>query len=90
MSRKTAQAALRRVVIQLGIKKRVSPHTLRHSYATHLLEAGVNLRVIQKYLGHRSLKATSIYLHLTRDGEEQAHATINVLMARPPLGGVTK
>lgn len=84
VSRKTAQAALRRVGTQLGIKKRVSPHTLRHSYATHLLEAGVNLRVIQKYLGHRSLKATSIYLHLTRDGEEQAHATINVLMARPP------
>jgi site-specific recombinase XerD len=87
VSRKTAQAALRRVVIQLGIKKRVSPHTLRHSYATHLLEAGVNLRVIQKYLGHRSLKATSIYLHLTRDGEEQAHATINALMASPPLEG---
>lgn len=84
VSRKTAQAALRRVVLQLGIKKRVSPHTLRHSYATHLLESGVNLRLIQKYLGHRSLKATSIYLHLTRDGEEQAHATINALMARPP------
>ncbi len=83
VSRKTAQAALRRVATQLGIKKRVSPHTLRHSYATHLLEAGVNLRVIQKYLGHRSLKATSIYLHLTRDGEEQAHATINALMVRP-------
>jgi site-specific recombinase XerD len=75
---------LRRVVIQLGIEKRVSPHTLRHSYATHLLESGVNLRLIQKYLGHRSLKATSIYLHLTSLGEERAHAAINKLMV-PPL-----
>ncbi len=84
VSRKTAQAALRRVVAELGINKRVSPHTLRHCYATHLLEAGVNLRLIQKYLGHRSLKATSIYLHLTSLGEERAHAAINHLMA-PPL-----
>jgi len=80
----TAQTALRRVVAELGLKKRVSPHSLRHSYATHLLEAGVNLRLIQKYLGHRSLKATSIYLHLTSLGEERAHATINALMVPPP------
>lgn len=80
----TAESALRRVVTELGIKKRVSPHSLRHSYATHLLEAGVNLRLIQKYLGHRSLRATSIYLHLTSLGEERAHATINGLMVAPP------
>jgi integrase/recombinase XerD len=65
---------------QLGFKKRVSLHTLRHSYATHLLEAGVNLRLIQQYLGHRSLKTTTLYLHLTASGQEHAVATIERLM----------
>jgi site-specific recombinase XerD len=70
-----------RLVRELGIKKRVTTHTLRHSYATHLLEAGVNLRLIQQYLGHSSLQATMIYLHLTSLGQEQARATIDRLMA---------
>jgi site-specific recombinase XerD len=70
-----------RLVKQLGIKKRVTTHTLRHSYATHLLEAGINLRLIQQYLGHGSLQATMIYLHLTSLGQEQARATINRLMS---------
>ena len=81
MPRATIQGALCRVVEQLGIQKRVSVHTLRHSYATHLLEAGVNLRLVQKYLGHKSLQTTTIDLHLTRHGEEHAHATIEALMA---------
>jgi integrase len=74
------QRAIRRVVDQLGIKKHVTMHTLRHSYATHLLEAGVNLRLIQKYLGHSYLQTTMVYLHLTNVGEQQALATINKLM----------
>ena len=49
-------------------EKTVSVHTLRHSYATHLLEAGVNLRVIQKNMGHTQLETTMIYLHLTQKG----------------------
>ena len=55
-------------------------HCLRHSYATHLLEAGVNLRRLQQYLGHTSLKTTARYLHLTNMGQEDAAAKINGVM----------
>jgi integrase/recombinase XerD len=80
MPKNSVQGALRRVVRQLGLTKRVSIHTLRHSYATHLLEAGVNLRQIQQYLGHQSLKTTTLYLHLTSQGQEHAVATLEDLM----------
>ena len=81
MARASVHGAMKRVVQELGIKKKVTTHTLRHSYATHLLEAGVNLRLIQQYLGHSSLQATMIYLHLTTLGQEQARATIDTLMS---------
>jgi integrase/recombinase XerD len=81
MARSSVHGAMKRVVRELGFRKRITIHTLRHSYATHLLEAGVNLRLIQKYLGHSSLQATTIYLHLTSLGQEQARATIAKLMS---------
>lgn len=74
------QRAIRLACVESGIRKHVTPHTLRHSYATHLLEAGINLKRIQTYLGHSSLKTTSIYTHLTRDGEERAVKVINQVM----------
>lgn len=80
MNKSSVQGALRRVLAQLKIKKRVSIHTLRHSYATHLLEAGVNIRRIQQYLGHSSLISTMVYLHLTTQGHEHAYGIINDLM----------
>ena len=83
MPRSTVQGALRRVVAQLGFRKRISMHTLRHSWATHALEAGVNLRLIQRYLGHRSLQTTTLYLHLTNAGEAEAYRRINEVMTLP-------
>jgi len=80
MAKASVQGALRRVLKQLKIKKRVSVHTLRHSYATHLLEAGVNIRRIQQYLGHNSLNSTMVYLHLTTQGHQNAYRIINELM----------
>jgi len=84
VSTSSVQRAFRAAYAQSGIAKHASVHTLRHSYATHLLEEGVNLRRIQSYLGHRSLSSTSLYTHLTRDGDERAATFINRVME--PLG----
>jgi len=74
------QRFCKRAVRAAGISKKASMHTLRHSYATHLLEAGVNIRLIQQYLGHSSLQTTMVYLHLTTASQEQAVARIEALM----------
>ncbi len=63
---KVAWIAVTEAAKAAGITKRVSPHTLRHSYATHLLEAGADLRTIQLLLGHAKLADTTVYLHLSR------------------------
>ena len=70
-----------RAVRQCGIRKHAHVHTLRHSYATHLLEAGVALQLIQEYLGHKSARTTTIYTHLTRELREAALEPINSLTA---------
>lgn len=78
----TVQKAMAKIAVELKFAKRVSIHTLRHSYATHLLEAGVSLKVIQQYLGHSSLQTTLVYLHLTDDGETNARQAIERIFRR--------
>jgi len=76
----SAQGAFRLARREAGIHKRASVHTLRHSYATHLLEAGVNLRQIQENLGHNSPKTTALYTHLTEQAFQQTKDVLNKLM----------
>jgi site-specific recombinase XerD len=63
-----------------GVKKKAHVHSLRHSYATHLLEAGVNLRLIQEILGHRSPNTTAIYTHLTEEVRVQVNQPLHALV----------
>lgn len=80
VTRDSVWRAFHRALNSSGIRKRACVHSLRHSYGTHLLEAGVNLRLIQVYLGHSSARTTQIYTHLTREIREAAKDPINRLM----------
>jgi integrase/recombinase XerD len=77
---KCVWTAVRDAAKRAGIKKRVSPHTLRHSWATHLLENGTDIRTIQLLLGHAELEATTVYLHLSR---RHLQAVVNPLETLP-------
>lgn len=77
----SVQGAFRSARYKTSInKRRVTIHTLRDSYATHLLEEGGNIRVIQRYPRHTMLETTMVYLHLTQKGQEDAYAIINQTM----------
>jgi integrase/recombinase XerD len=70
----------------MWFKKRITPHSLRHSYATHLIEAGVSILDVQKILGHSSILTTVRYTHLTTASNEATIVRINLMMINISIG----
>ena len=84
MSKSGVQTAIKAIALDAGIRTRVTPHTLRHCYATHLLERGLSLRHIQHQLGHESINTTLIYTKLTDPAEQLAVTLINEMIDQLP------
>jgi integrase len=79
LNESSLQKAVRSAVVKTGIPKRITSHTFRHSFATHLLESGVNIRVVQKLMGHADVKTTEIYTHVLQQ---------NIQAVSSPLDGL--
>ncbi|TAN44878.1 MAG: hypothetical protein EPN22_05085 [Nitrospirae bacterium] len=73
------QSALKNAVQKAGITKHATVHTLRHSFATHLLQNGVNIREVQELLGHKNVETTMIYTHVLRDMSSAPRSPLDAL-----------
>jgi integron integrase len=78
--------AIAKAVLQAGIKKRVSAHTFRHSFATHLLQRGTDIRTIQALLGHKDISTTIVYTHVLQQGGYGVSSPLDDLVAQSTLG----
>lgn len=74
------QGVLRSTLKRLGIKRHIHPHTFRHAYATHLLESNVPIKHVQKILGHKTLKSTMVYLHVTTHAQTDSQKKVAQVM----------
>ncbi len=83
LTRQGVSNILQSAVRRAGVRKRVTPHMLRHSFATHLLEGGADVRVVQELLGHASLSSTQIYTLVTNDRLREEYFTAHPRARRP-------